>query len=416
MDQIQNTQRPHYTFALIVVFIVCFLIGFITTMNNSMIAFCSQAFDLSAQQGQYVNTAFYGAYLLSIPFAFLMSKIGYKNTLILGLAVSGVGFVINSIGIKSAIAAGVNVYAIFLASMCLVAMGVVMLQNVANPYVMVLGSPEKGAFRMTLSQALNSVATTVAPLFITYVIINGKTPAPEYVPGPFMGLGIFTIIICLVLVFLKLPRIDEGKQAEAAGEHREYKSSVFKYTHVWLGALGIFMYMGVEIGVPSMLPYRFKMLYPEMDSAELAALATQYLAFYWGGMMVGRFIGAGILTKFEPRKLLTACLCLGAACIAVSLLAANSMMGIWFMLAAGLFHSVMWPLIFNLGLQELGPHTKAATGIINTGVIGAALLTPIMGVVVDKTSVVVALCMMLIYYAYIIWFCNFGSKIGISRK
>lgn len=416
MDQIQNTQRPNYTFALIVVFIVCFLIGFITTMNNSMIAFCSQAFDLSAQQGQYVNTAFYGAYLLSIPFAFLMSKIGYKNTLILGLAVSGVGFVINSIGIKSAIAAGVNVYAIFLASMCLVAMGVVMLQNVANPYVMVLGSPEKGAFRMTLSQALNSVATTVAPLFITYVIINGKTPAPEYVPGPFMGLGIFTIIICLVLVFLKLPRIDEGKQAEAAGEHREYKSSVFKYTHVWLGALGIFMYMGVEIGVPSMLPYRFKMLYPEMDSAELAALATQYLAFYWGGMMVGRFIGAGILTKFEPRKLLTACLCLGAACIAVSLLAANSMMGIWFMLAAGLFHSVMWPLIFNLGLQELGPHTKAATGIINTGVIGAALLTPIMGVVVDKTSVVVALCMMFIYYAYIIWFCNFGSKIGISRK
>lgn len=208
--------KQNYTFALIVVFIVCFLIGFITTMNNSMIAFCSEAFHLTAQQGQYVNTAFYGAYLLSIPFAFLMSKIGYKNTLILGLAVSGVGFVINSIGINSAIAAGANVYAIFLASMCLVAMGVVMLQNVANPYVMVLGSPEKGAFRMTLSQALNSVATTVAPLFITYVIINGKAPAPEYVPGPFLGLGIFTVIICLILVFLKLPRIDEGAQAEAA--------------------------------------------------------------------------------------------------------------------------------------------------------------------------------------------------------
>ena len=207
-------------------------------MNNSMIAFCSEAFSLTAQQGQYVNTAFYGAYLLSIPFALLMSKIGYKNTLILGLAVAGIGFVINSIGINSAIAAQANVYAIFLASMCLVAMGVVMLQNVANPYVMVLGSPEKGAFRMTLSQALNSVATTVAPLFVTYVIINGKAPAPEYVPGPFLGLGVFTIIICLILVFLKLPRIDEGAQAEAAGEHREYKDSVFKYPHVWLGALG----------------------------------------------------------------------------------------------------------------------------------------------------------------------------------
>ena len=412
-----QNQRPNYTFALIVVFIVCFLIGFITTMNNSMIAFCSEAFKLTAQQGQYVNTAFYGAYLLSIPFALLMSKIGYKNTLILGLAVSGVGFIINSVGINGAIAAGINVYAIFLASMCLVAMGVVMLQNVANPYVMVLGSPEKGAFRMTLSQALNSVATTVAPLFVTYIIINGKVPAPEYVPGPFMGLGVFAILICIILVFLKLPRIDEGKQAEeAGGRHKEYKSSVFKYPHVWLGALGIFMYMGVEIGVPSMLPYRFQLLYPDMDSAALAALATQYLAFYWGGMMVGRFVGAGILTKFKPRVLLTACLILSAVCIALSLVLAAGMAGIWCMLAAGLFHSVMWPLIFNLGLQELGPHTKSATGVINTGVIGAAVLMPIMGSIVDLTGVIIAMCLLFVFYAYIIWFCNFGSKIGIDVK
>src|SRR5574344_263994 len=409
-------QAPNYMFALIVVFIVCFLIGFITTMNNSMIAFCSGAFKLSAQQGQYVNTAFYGAYLLSIPFAFLMSKIGYKNTLILGLAVSGVGFVVNSLGINAAISAGTNVYVIFLSSMCLVAMGVVMLQNVANPYVMVLGSPEKGAFRMTLSQALNSVATTVAPLFVTYIIINGKAPAPEFVPAPFLGLGIFTLVICLVLVFLKLPRIDEAKQAEESGEHIEYKSSVFKYTHAWLGALGIFMYMGVEIGVPSMLHYRFQIINPDMDSAALAALATSYLAFYWGGMMVGRFVGAGILTKFEPRKLLTSCLCLGALCILLSLVFQSSMLGIWCMIAAGLFHSVMWPLIFNLGLQELGPHTKAATGVINTGVIGAAILMPIMGTIVDSTSVIFATCCLFIFYAYIIWFCNWGSKIGLSKK
>jgi len=381
-----------------------------------MIAFCSEAFHLTAQQGQYVNSAFYGAYLLSIPFALLMSKIGYKSTLILGLAVSGIGFVVNSIGVNAAIAAHTNVYVIFLGSMCLVAMGVVMLQNVANPYVMVLGTPEKGAFRMTLSQALNSVATTVAPLFVTYVIINGKLPSPKYVPGPFMYLGIFAIVICLILVFLKLPKIDEGKQAEESGEHIEYKSSVFKYPHVWLGALGIFMYLGIEIGVPSMLPYRFQLLNPGMNSAALAQLATSYLAFYWGGMMVGRFVGAGVLTKFEPRKLLTYCLCLGALCILLSLVFASSIVGIWCMLAAGLFHSVMWPLIFNLGLQELGPHTKAATGVINTGVIGAATLMPLMGWMVDKTGVIIAMCIMFVYYAYIIWFCNIGSKIGLSKK
>ena len=408
-------QQPNYTFALIVVFIVCFLIGFVTTMNNSMIPFCSKAFNLTAQDGQYVNSAFYGAYLLAIPFSLLMSKIGYKGTLVLGLAVVGLGFVINSLGINAAIAAGANVYAVFLGTMCLVAMGIVMLQNVANPYVMVLGSPEKGAFRMTLSQALNSVATTVAPIFITQIIIAGKTPAPEYVPGPYMGLGIFTIVVCVILMLLKLLKRDEGKQAEEAGEHREYKSSVFKYPHVWLGALGIFAYMGVEIGVPSMLKYRFELL-PEYAGQDVSDVVTGFLAFYWGGMMVGRFIGAGILTKFEPRKLLTACLCLGAFCILLSLLFSSSMVGIWCMLAAGLFHSVMWPLIFNLGLQELGPHTKAASGVINTGVIGAAILMPVMGAIVDMTGVIIAMCIMFVYYAYIIWFCNWGSKIGLSAK
>ena len=406
-------QTPNYTVALIVVFIVCFLIGFVTTMNNSMIPFCSKAFNLTAQDGQYVNSAFYGAYLLAIPFSLLMSKIGYKGTLVLGLAVVGIGFVINSIGINAAISAGANVYAVFLGTMCLVAMGIVMLQNVANPYVMVLGSPEKGAFRMTLSQALNSVATTVAPIFITQIIIAGKTPAPEYVPGPYLGLGIFTIVVCVILVLLKLPKIDEGKQAEDAGEHREYKSSVFKYPHVWLGALGIFAYMGVEIGVPSMLKYRFELL-PEYAGIDVSDVVSSYLSFYWGGMMVGRFVGAGILTKFEPRKLLTSCLCLGALCILLSLLFSSSMLGIWCMLAAGLFHSVMWPLIFNLGLQELGPHTKAASGVINTGVIGAAVLMPLMGAIVDMTGVIIAMCFLFIFYAYIIWFCNWGSKIGLK--
>ena len=406
-------QTPNYTFALIIVFIVCFLIGFVTTMNNSMIPFCSKAFNLSAQEGQYVNTAFYGAYLLAIPFSLLMSKIGYKGTLVLGLGVVGVGFVINSLGINAAITSGANVYAVFLGTMCLVAMGVVMLQNVANPYVMVLGSPEKGAFRMTLSQALNSVATTVAPIFITQIIIAGKAPAPEYVPGPYLGLGIFTIVVCVILVLLKLPKIDEGKQAEDAGVHREYKSSVFKYPHVWLGALGIFAYMGVEIGVPSMLKYRFELL-PEYSGVDVSDVVTNYLAFYWGGMMVGRFVGAGILTKFDPRKLLTACLSLGAFCILVSLLLSSSMAGIWCMLAAGLFHSVMWPLIFNLGLQELGPHTKAASGVINTGVIGAAILMPLMGAIVDMTGVIIAMCFLFVFYAYIIWFCNWGSKIGLE--
>ena len=412
MDNIQR-KTPNYTFALIVVFAVLFLIGFITTMNNSMIDFCKKAFNLKDAQGQLVNTAFYGAYALSIPFGLLMNKIGYKKTLLLGLAVVGIGFIINYLGISSMLGMSTSViYSVFLGSMFIVALGIVMLQLVANPYVMVLGSPEKGAFRMTLANALNSAATTVAPVFITYVIIAGKVPTPNAVPGPYLGLGIFTLILCAVLFFLKLPNINEGEQAEElTGEKKEYKDSVFQYPHVWLGMLGIFFYMGIELGVPSMLPAYFK------SNPELAQYGspTDFLPYYWGSMMVGRFAGAIILNKFKPRKILSVCLVCGALCVASSF-ALSGIASVYAMLAAGLFHSVMWPLVFNLGLQELGPHTKAASGIINLGVVGGATLPLLMGFIVDNPALGVgyAVAMMFIYYVYVFWFCNFGSKIGLK--
>ena len=413
MDNIQR-KTPNYTFALIVVFAVLFLIGFITTMNNSMIDFCKKAFNLKDAQGQLVNTAFYGAYALSIPFGLLMNKIGYKKTLLLGLAVVGIGFIINYLGISSMLGMSTSViYSVFLGSMFIVALGIVMLQLVANPYVMVLGSPEKGAFRMTLANALNSAATTVAPAFITYVIIAGKVPTPDAVPGPYLGLGIFTLILCAVLFFLKLPNINEGEQAEElTGEKKEYKDSVFQYPHVWLGMLGIFFYMGIELGVPSMLPAYFK------SNPELAQYGspTDFLPYYWGSMMVGRFAGAIILNKFKPRKILSVCLVCGALCVASSF-ALSGIASVYAMLAAGLFHSVMWPLVFNLGLQELGPHTKAASGIINLGVVGGATLPLLMGFIVDSPALGVgyAVAMMFVYYVYVFWFCNFGSKIGLSK-
>jgi FHS family L-fucose permease-like MFS transporter len=381
-------------------------------MNNSMIEFCKEAFKLTDTQGQLVNTFFYGAYFFSIPFAMMMNKIGYKATLVLGLTVVGIGFIANNLGVTAALGTA-SVYTVFLCCMSIVALGVVMLQLVANPYVMVLGKPESGAFRMTLSQALNSVATTVAPIFITYVIIAGKPKLPENVPGPFLILGLFALVIAAILFFIKLPDpdMDKKEDADAAVDMSKYKSSVFKYPHVWFGALAIAMYMGLEIGIPSMLPAYWK------ADPSLPGSATEYLPFYWGGMMVGRFVGSAILAKFQARALLSACLICGAACVGISFFLPG-MAAVYAMLAAGLFHSVMWPLIFNLGLQELGPHTKNASGLINMGVLGGATLPLLMGTIVDNPSlgVGVAIMLMFVYYAYVFWFCNFGSKIGISVK
>lgn len=403
----KQEQNQNYGFALTVVIIVCFLLGFVTTMNNSMIDFCKQTFGLSEAQGQLVNTAFYGAYILSIPLAFLMKKIGYKGTMVLGLGVIGIGFLLNYLGIGY-FAASPSIYWIFLSCMFVVAIGIVLLQLVANPYVMVLGRPERGAFRMTLSQTFNSVATTIAPLFVSMLIVSGAEGySASSIKVPFMGLCIFTLVLCVILYFIKLPTINEGEQEYEKGI--EYKSSVFKYAHVWLCGLAIFTYMGVEIGIPSLLPAKIRSL---MEAGTIAATVdpTTFLPYYWGGMLVGRALGTVILAKFKPTPVLFTCLCGGAFFVLLSFFLPG-MWSIYAMIITGLFHSVMWPLIFNLGLQDLGPHTKSASGVINTGVIGAAVLMPLTGMLVDNLGLVIATCTLFIYYIYIMWFAKYGSKI-----
>lgn len=462
-------QTPNYTFALIVVIVVCFLIGFVTTMNNSMIAFCKSTFQLTDTQGQFVNSAFYGMYVFSILLGMLMNKIGYKNTMVGGLAIVALGFLLCYFGIGSfagenglimvpedanaASALTTNVFYTFLGCMACVAIGIVMLQLVANPYVMVLGSPERGAFRMTLSQAINSVATVLSPLFVASLIVSGSsdekaivesikstlasnplavfenptaqgmasTIDPTQITHPFLGLCIFVAALCVILALLKLPEIKEGEQS-AAPTNTPDKGSVFKYPHVWFGALAICLYMGLEIGVPSMIPAKIQSLYPNVGDHWISQIATGYLAWYWAGMMVGRFAGSAILSKFQPRAILSFCLIAGACCIAASFVLPG-MIGVYAMLLAGLFHSVMWPLVFNLGLQELGKYTKAGSGVINMGVIGGGFLTVCMGIIITKftnagdiqTGVSIAIGLMFVFYLYELWFCWKGSKVGLKQ-
>jgi FHS family L-fucose permease-like MFS transporter len=405
MNKQENT---NYQFALTVVIIVCFLLGFVTTMNNSMIDFCKQTFGLSELQGQLVNTAFYGAYILSIPLALLMNKLGYKITLVLGLGVIALGFVLNYLGIGLFAENTAVIYPVFLGCMFIVAIGIVLLQLVANPYVNALGKPEKGAFRMTLSQSFNSLATTVAPLFVSMLIVSGSQGySASSIKMPFLGLGLFTLLLCLILMKIKLPAIKEGEQEFDKG--KTYKSSVFQYPHVYFGGLAIFMYMGVEIGIPSLLPAKIRSL---MDSGALSSSIdpTTLLSLYWSGMLVGRVIGTFILGKVKPRQLLTACILAGIAGVGLSFILPG-IGSIYALIATGLFHSVMWPLIFNLALDDLGPNTKAASGVINTGVIGAAILTPLMGKITETSGLSIAISLLFIYYLYILLFSAKLSKI-----
>lgn len=399
--------KNKYLFPLIVMFVLFFLFGFITTMNNSTIDFLKNAFGLDDVQKQLPNTFFYGAYALSVPISLMVARIGYRSSILAGLAMISLGFFLCVPGVGFG-------YFGFLSAVSVFAIGVAMLQVAAQPYVNILGPKETAASRLTMANALNSVATVIAPMFVAVLmttpdLAEGQTMAntdiQAIVKFPFIGIGVATLVILGIMFFLKLPEIQAGEGDGEVENKKEYKSSAFKYTHVWLGSLGIFMYMGIEIGIPSFFA----------DFVELKKLtvtnATDMLKYYWGGLMVGRILGVFVLRKYKASTILTACSIGGAAMVAGAILISGNV-AMWMFLGTGLFHSIMWPVIYSLALEDLGPHTKVASGIIATSVIGAAILTPIMGwAQTISGTVIAAISFMFIYYLYLVFFATKGAKI-----
>ncbi len=403
--------KNKYLFPLIIMAALFFLIGFMTTMNNSMIDFLKEAFNLDALKNgavlkQLPNSFFYGAYALSIPVGFLIQRIGYKNGITLG-----VGLV--TLGIFMCIPLVAIGYIPFLFGVAVFALGIVLLQVAANPYVNALGPARTAASRLTLVNFLNSVATVIAPIFVSMLIISdagdGVRPNPTQVQEPFGIIGGIAVVIFVIMFFLKLPHINSDEFDDTATP-KEYKSSAFKYPHVWLGSLAIFFYMGIEIGIPSFFADYSINLGLDFSSAQ----RTDMLKYYWGGLMVGRLLGLFILQRYTARQILTLCSIGGGVLVAASLAVGLSapVIALWLFLGTGLFHSIMWPTIYSLALKDLGPLAGVASGVISTSVIGGAVLSPIMGAVQGATgSVVIALSLLFIYYLYLIFFAVNGSRI-----
>lgn len=400
-----QSKNAKYLFPLIVMASLFFLLGFITTMNNSLIDYLKGAFRLNEVEKQLPNTFFYGAYILSIPVGYLLNRIGYKYGVVAGVALVSIGFFLCIPGVA------IGYYG-FLSAVSVFAFGVVMLQVAANPYVNALGTPETAASRLTLTNALNSVATVIAPVFVSSLIVSsaiGSASDPKAVQGPFAGIGIVTFVIVIVMFFLKLPEIKEEDEVEEEVAIK-IKSSAFKYPHMWLGSMAIFFYMGIEIGIPSFFADYSGKLEFNFDGE----MRTQLLAYYWAGLMVGRIAGIFILRKFTATKILSFNAVAGAIMLLLSLVLGSmglSWIALILFLGTGLMHSIMWPCIYNLALVDLGPHTKVGSGVISTSVIGAALLPIIMGSIQKSIGLVIAICCLFMYYAYITFFAIKGSKI-----
>ncbi len=399
-----NQKNTNYLFPLVVMASLFFLLGFITTMNNSLIDYLKNAFNLNEVEKQLPNTFFYGAYILSVPVGYLLNKLGYKNGVLAGLILITAGFFLCIPGVALG-------YYGFLSAVSVFAIGIVLLQVAANPYVNALGSPETAASRLTLTNALNSVATVIAPLFVSMLIVSsteGGLSDPKAVQGPFAGIGVIALIIVGIMFFLKLPEIKTDSSETAL--NKKFKSSAYKYTHLWLGSLAIFFYMGVEIGIPSFFADYSDTLNFSFDGE----MRTRLLSFYWGGLMVGRIAGIFILRKYTASQILSFCAILGAAVLMLSLVSGNldmNTVALVLFIGTGLFHSIMWPCIYNLALEDLGPHSKVGSGVIATSVIGAAILPILMGGIQKNIGLVAAICCLFLYYGYITFFAVKGSKI-----
>ncbi|MGZ0079173.1 L-fucose:H+ symporter permease [Methylomonas sp. YC3] len=413
MQDQQHLGRQSYTGSLAILTSLFFIWGFITCLNDILIPHLKAVFTLSYTQAMLIQFCFFTAYfLMSVPSGYLVEKIDYKGGIIVGLAIAGGGCLLFYP------AAGLHSYPLFLAAFFVLASGITLLQVSANPYVTVLGDPHTASSRLTLTQAFNSLGTTLAPYFgALFILSNAVKSAEEIklldaeqlsayqaaeaaaVQNPYLCLAAVLFFMAAVFAMLKLPKINQ--QAEATGPNA-VDGSAWHYSHLLLGAVAIFVYVGGEVSIGSFL-VNF------LGEPHIAGLAEQeagkYVSFYWGGAMVGRFIGSAVMQKIHPGKVL-AFNALAAAGLVLATMLGSGTLAMLTILAVGLCNSIMFPTIFSLALTGLGRHTGQGSGILCAAIVGGAILPLLQGAFADRIGIqhaffIPALCYLYIaYYGY----------------
>ena len=407
---------PRYTSALASLTVLFFMMGFITCLNDILIPYLKGLFTLSYTKVNLVNFCFFGAYLvMGVPAGQVVKRFGYKRGMLLGFLVAAVGcFLFYP-------AAASRTFELFLGALFVLATGIVLLQVAGNPYVAVLGRPESASARLTLTQAFNSLATFIAPLLGAALILShlpdikqlsaAQAAALDVEPVQmlYLGIGAALILISLLLSFLKLPHISHAP-AETGDITRAWH-----YRHLLLGLVGIFTYVGAEVAIGSHIVSYLGQ--PEVMGLSAKAAGYQ-VSLYWGGAMVGRFIGAAVLSKLRAGRVLLFN-ALSAAALVIISINTTGPVAMWSLLAVGLMNSIMFPTIFTLAVHGLGRHTEEASGLLSAAIVGGAIIPPLFGMIADSQSggggvhaLRLAFLLPVLCYAYIAWYGVSGSRVA----
>lgn len=405
--QTQNYQDKNYGFALTSLTTLFFMWGFITCLNDILIPHLKAVFNLTYVQAMLVQFCFFGAYfLMSLPSGYIVKKLGYKKGIVVGLLIAACGCVLFYP------AAALHNYPVFLFALFVLASGITLLQVSANPYVSLLGAPKTASSRLTLTQAFNALGTTVAPTFGAFLILDSASEAfltpvqnAESVQLPYLLLAGMLILLAGIFAWLKLPDI-MNEQKEAAEKSETIEGSAWQYRHLTLGAVGIFMYVGAEVAIGSFL---VSFLAQENIAGLKEHVAAHYITYYFGGAMVGRFIGAAVMQKLPAGKVLgfNASMAIILVVIAMS---TSGQLAMWSILLVGLFNSIMFPTIFSLALNGLGKHTAQGSGILCLAIVGGAIVPLLQGALADSVGVQLSYVLPIFCYLFIAFYGLSGSK------
>ena len=404
--------KTNYGFPLSVLTTLFFMWGFITCLNDILIPHLMNVFELSYTEGMLVQFVFFTAYaLMSIPSGSLVSKIGYKNGIVVGLIIAAVG------ALLFYPAAGMVSYPFFLFAFFVLASGITLLQVSANPYVAILGPADTASSRLTMTQAFNSLGTTIAPVIgsgLILAVANEGVSAvseAESVQTPYLAIAGALLLLAAIIAVIKLPVIinNEEKPEAAKSDVESLHKSAWGYRHLVLGAIGIFVYVGAEVSIGSFLVKFFEL--PEIGGLTESE-GGRMLAFYWGGAMVGRFIGAAILQKINPSKILTINSIIAAVLVVATMLTSGHV-AMYSILAVGFFNSIMFPTIFTLAIKKLGLHTAQASGILCMAIVGGAFIPLFQGLFADSSiGLHYSFILPVLCYFYIAWYGWKGHKIA----
>jgi MFS transporter, FHS family, L-fucose permease len=397
---------PGYLVPFITVTALFFIFGFITNLNMALVPHLKAIFTLPYAWAMLVESAFFLAYFVfSAPTSKLIETIGYKRTMVVSLFIQVVGCLL------FIPAAKLVSFPLFLAAIFIVGAGVTALQTSANPYVSILGPESSSSIRLNLAQAFNSIGGTLAPIVAgAYILTDpaklaSQASVADTVRVPYILIAAGLLLLGLAVAFMHLPHVEQTQAFRPAREGDPILSrSIWGYKHTVLGALGIFFYVGVEVGLASIAVNYFK-----LQGISTAKTASFLLSLYWFGALVGRLLGAGIMTRVKAGKLLGIFGITAALLITISMFTSGSV-AIATLVLCGFFNSVMFPNIFTLGIAGLGPMTSKGSGLIMTAVVGGAVIPPLIGFLADRMGVQHSFIIPMICYLYIAYYGLSGSK------